>query len=62
MGRSCANHNQFFQALTTNLTKHDSHGPEDQLKTILDYHHQSMSRDDGMDENGIGWLYGCHLR
>jgi hypothetical protein len=20
-----------------------------------------MARDDGMDEHGIGWLYGCHL-
>jgi hypothetical protein len=20
-----------------------------------------MSRDDGMDEHGIDWMYGCHL-
>jgi hypothetical protein len=39
----------FFQALTTNLTQHDSHGPDDQLKTIIDYHHLSMSRDDGIN-------------
>jgi hypothetical protein len=50
----------FWWALTTNLTQHDSHGPDDQLKTI-DYHHLSMSKDDGMYEHGIGWLYGCHL-
>jgi hypothetical protein len=31
-------------ALTTNLTQHDSHGPDDQPKTI-DYHHLGMSRD-----------------
>jgi hypothetical protein len=42
-----------------NLTQHDSHGPDDRIKTI-DYHHLSMSRDDGMGEHGIGWLYGCH--
>jgi hypothetical protein len=28
-------------------------------KTI-DYHHLDMPRDDGMDEHGIDWLYGCH--
>jgi hypothetical protein len=39
----------------------DSHGPDDQPKTI-DYHHLDMSRDDGMDENGIDWLYGCRLK
>jgi hypothetical protein len=31
----------------------------DGSKTI-DYHHLDMSRDDGMDEHGIQWLYdGC---
>jgi hypothetical protein len=39
-----------------NLTQHYSHGPDDQPKTI-DYHHLDMSRDDGMDEHRIGWLY-----
>jgi hypothetical protein len=35
--------------LTTNLTQQlDSHGPDDQPKTI-DYHHLDMSRDDGME-------------
>jgi hypothetical protein len=38
----------FFHALITNLTQHDSHGPDDQPKTI-DYHHLDMSRDDGME-------------
>jgi SHS2 domain-containing protein len=38
--------------LTTNLTQHDVHGPDDSLKTI-DYHHLDMSRDDGMDEHGM---------
>jgi hypothetical protein len=42
----------FFHALTTNLTEHDSHGPDDQLKTI-DYHHLGMSRGDVLDEHGI---------
>jgi hypothetical protein len=27
----------------------------------FDNHHLDMSRDDGMDENGIGWFSGCHL-
>jgi hypothetical protein len=50
----------FCQAPTTNLTKHDSHGPDDQPKTI-DYHHLGMSRDVGMDEHGIDWLCGYLL-
>jgi hypothetical protein len=50
----------YCQAPTTNLTQHDSHGQGDYLKTI-DYHHLDMSRDDGMDDDGIDWLYGCHL-
>jgi hypothetical protein len=46
---------------TTNLTQHNPHGPDDNPKTI-DYHkHLDKSRDDGMDEHGIDWLYGCHL-
>jgi hypothetical protein len=32
---------------TTNLTQHDSHGPDDRINTIH-YHHLSMSRVDGM--------------
>jgi hypothetical protein len=44
-----------------NLTQHDSHDGQDDLIKTIDYHHLSMSKDDGMDENGIGWLYGCHL-
>jgi hypothetical protein len=48
------------QAPTTNLTQHIPYGPDDHIKTI-DYHHLGMSRDDGMDEHGYGWLYGCHL-
>jgi hypothetical protein len=31
-----------------NLTQHDSHGPDDRIKTI-DYHHLRMLKDDGMD-------------
>jgi hypothetical protein len=38
--------------MTTNLTQHDSHGPDDQPKTI-DYHHLDISRDDVLDEHGI---------
>jgi hypothetical protein len=39
----------FGQAPTTSLTQqHDSNRPDIHLKTI-DYHHLSMSRDDGMD-------------
>jgi hypothetical protein len=45
----------FGQAPTTNLTLVDIDGPDDHLKTS-DYHHLGMSRDDGMDEHGIGWL------
>jgi hypothetical protein len=45
---------------TTNLTQHDSHRPDDQPKTIH-YHCLNIARDDGMDENGIDWLYGCGL-
>jgi hypothetical protein len=47
-------------ALTTNLTQYDSHGPDEQPKTI-DYNHLGMSRDDGMDEHGIDWLCGFLL-
>jgi hypothetical protein len=43
-------------ALTTNLTQHDSHGPDDHPKTSIDYHHLDMSKDDGTDEHGIDWL------
>jgi hypothetical protein len=35
---------------------HDSHGQDDQPKTN-DYHPLGMSRDDGMNEHGIDWLY-----
>jgi hypothetical protein len=49
----------FCLSLTTNLTQHDSRGPDDHPKTI-DYHHLDMPRDDGMDEHGIDWPYGCH--
>jgi hypothetical protein len=48
------------QTPTTNLTQHDSHGPDDLPKTI-DYHHLDMSRDDGMHEPGIDWFCGCYL-
>jgi hypothetical protein len=48
------------QTPTTNLTQHNRNGPDDHLKTI-DYHHLGMARDDGMDEHGYGWVYGCHL-
>jgi hypothetical protein len=41
------------QILATNLTQHDSHGPDD--------HSRSISRVDGMDEHGNAWLCGCHL-
>ena len=57
VGQTTAN---FCKAPTTNLTQHDSHGPDDGPKTI-DYHHLGMSRDDGMDEHGMDWIYGCHL-
>jgi hypothetical protein len=50
----------FCYTPTTNLTQYDSHGPDDQPKTIH-HHHLDMSRDDGMDEHGIDWLYGCGL-
>jgi hypothetical protein len=50
----------FCNAPTTNLTQHNPHDPDDHPKTI-DYHHLDMARDDGMDEHGIDWLYGCHL-
>jgi hypothetical protein len=50
----------FCHTLTTNLTQHDPHGPDDLPKPI-DYHHLDMSRDDGMDEHGIDWFSGCHL-
>jgi hypothetical protein len=33
----------FCPTLTTNLTQHDSHGPDDHPKTI-DYHHMDMSK------------------
>jgi hypothetical protein len=49
----------FHQVLTTNLTQHDVHGPDDSSKTI-EHHYLVMSRDDGMNEHGIDWLYGCH--
>jgi hypothetical protein len=45
----------FCHTLTTNLTQHNSHGPDDQPKTI-DYHHLDMSRDDVLDEHGFDWL------
>jgi SHS2 domain-containing protein len=46
----------FCHTLTTNLTQHDSHGPDDQPKTIY-YHHLDMSRDDGMGLIGsIVWM------
>jgi hypothetical protein len=35
--------------MTTNLTQHDSHGPDDHPKTI-DNHHLDMSKDDGTDD------------
>jgi hypothetical protein len=57
LGKSQAD---FCHAATTNLTQHNLHGPDDHPKTI-DYHHLDMARDDGMDEHGIDWLYGCHL-
>jgi hypothetical protein len=50
----------FHQVLTTNLNQHFSHGPDDSSKTIHYHHPPDMSRDDGMDEHGIAWLYGCH--
>jgi hypothetical protein len=46
--------------LITNLTQHNSHGPDDQPKHIHN-HVLNISRDDGMDEHGIDWLYGCCL-
>jgi hypothetical protein len=58
--KSWANYIRCCHALTTNLIKHDSHGPDDQPKTTH-CHHIDMSRDDGMDENGIDWIYGCGL-
>jgi hypothetical protein len=51
----------FFHASTTNLTQHDSRKPDDRPKSIDYHHHLDMSRDDGMDEHGIDWIYGCHL-
>jgi hypothetical protein len=42
----------FCNTQTTNLTQHDSHGPNAHPKTI-DEHHLDMSSDDGMDEHGM---------
>jgi hypothetical protein len=28
---------------------------------IIIIYHSGMSRDDGMDEHGIDYFYGCHL-
>jgi hypothetical protein len=47
----------FYLVPMTNLTQHDSHGPDDYTKTF-DYHHLDTSRDDVMDENGIDWFFG----
>jgi hypothetical protein len=60
LGRS---HHLIFvtpHTITTNLTQHDSHGPDEQHQPI-EYHCMNIARDDGMDENGIDWLYGCCL-
>jgi hypothetical protein len=57
---SCQITAYFHLVLTTNLTQHDVHGPDDSPK-IIRYHHLDMSRDDGMDEHGIDWIYGCDL-
>jgi hypothetical protein len=60
--KSWANHisADFCHVLTTNLTQHDSHGPDEQHQ-LIEYHCLNISRDDCMDENGIDWLYGCGL-
>jgi hypothetical protein len=50
---------EFYPSLITNLTQHDSHGPDDHPKSI-DFYHLDMSRNDVMDENGIDWFCGCH--
>jgi hypothetical protein len=49
----------FCHALTTNLTQHDSHGLDEQPKTI-DYHYHPlhMSRDIGKDQHGVNWFFG----
>jgi hypothetical protein len=60
LGKLLSNYSyDFHQVLTTNLTQHFSYGPDDSPKTI-DHYHLDMSRDDGMDEHGIDWIYGCH--
>jgi hypothetical protein len=38
-------------------TQHDSHGPDDPIRTI-NYHHLDILRHDGMDEQDIGWRNG----
>jgi hypothetical protein len=58
--QSWPNHRQFISRPNPNMTQNDSHGPDDGPKTI-DYHHLGMSRDDGMDEHGIDYFYGCRL-
>jgi hypothetical protein len=42
----------------TNSTQHDLHGPGDIQTTIDHHHHLDASRDDGMDEQEIHWLFG----
>jgi hypothetical protein len=37
--------------------QHDPHGPDDPFRTI-NYHHLDISRQDGMDEQDIGWRNG----
>jgi hypothetical protein len=56
---------QKFQALlesilyhisATNPTQHDLHQPYEP-QTTINYHHLNISRDDGMDEQEIRWLF-----
>jgi hypothetical protein len=56
LGKSQAD---FCHTPTTNLTQHNPLGNDNNPKTI-DYHHQNIKIDDGMDEHGIDWNVGCH--
>jgi hypothetical protein len=47
----------FFQAPTTNSTRHVPYGPDDPSKMIIS-HHLDISGHDGLDEQDIGWRSG----
>jgi hypothetical protein len=52
-----SNHSCFHHALTTNLTQHDVHGPDDSTKTI-DYHHLVIGWDEVLHQE-IAKIISC---